>query len=137
MSKKKRIVIIGATSAMAEHCARLWVQVQSVDLTLVGRDAGRIERVAVDLRVPGTNTNRSPLSVDRPAPAVHFDGPLVSAIAWSRSCAPLVTLLWKEDVAVEGVKQSRHEIKNGVFLTVHDLCAELQISDRTERIQGA
>ncbi len=41
---------------MAEHCARLWVQGQSVDLTLVGRDAGRVERVAVDLRV------RSPLS---------------------------------------------------------------------------
>lgn len=36
---------------MAEHCARLWVQGQSVDLTLVGRDAGRVERVAADLRV--------------------------------------------------------------------------------------
>lgn len=36
---------------MAEHCARLWVQSQSVDLTLVGRDAGRVERVAADLRV--------------------------------------------------------------------------------------
>lgn len=56
MSKKKKIVIIGATSAMAKQCARLWVQGQSVDLTLVGRDAGRVERVAVDLRV------RSPLS---------------------------------------------------------------------------
>lgn len=41
---------------MAENCARLWVQGQSVDLTLVGRDAGRVERVAFDLRV------RSPLS---------------------------------------------------------------------------
>jgi len=51
LSKKKRIVIIGATSAMAEHCARLWVQDQSVDLTLVGRDEGRVERVAADLRV--------------------------------------------------------------------------------------
>ncbi|PIW10588.1 MAG: short-chain dehydrogenase [Comamonadaceae bacterium CG17_big_fil_post_rev_8_21_14_2_50_60_13] len=51
MSKKKRIVIIGATSAMAEHCARLWVHGQSVDLTLVGRDASRVERVAADLRV--------------------------------------------------------------------------------------
>lgn len=36
---------------MAEHCARLWVQGKSVDLTLVGRDAGRVERVAADLRV--------------------------------------------------------------------------------------
>lgn len=48
---KKKIVIIGATSAMAEHCARLWVQGKSVDLTLVGRDTGRVERVAADLLV--------------------------------------------------------------------------------------
>jgi decaprenylphospho-beta-D-erythro-pentofuranosid-2-ulose 2-reductase len=51
LSNKERIVIIGATSAMAEHCARLWVQSKSVDLTLVGRDAGRVERVAADLRI--------------------------------------------------------------------------------------
>ncbi len=47
----KRIVIIGATSAMAEQCARLWVQGNAVDLTLVGRSAGRIEPIASDLRV--------------------------------------------------------------------------------------
>jgi short-subunit dehydrogenase len=51
VEKKKRIVIVGATSAIAEHCARLWVQGMSVDLTLVGRDATRTERVAADLRV--------------------------------------------------------------------------------------
>jgi len=51
LNNKKRIVIVGATSTIAEHCARLWAQGQSVDLTLVGRDAGRIERVAADLRV--------------------------------------------------------------------------------------
>jgi decaprenylphospho-beta-D-erythro-pentofuranosid-2-ulose 2-reductase len=50
-SNEKRIVIVGATSAMAEHCARLWVQGQPVDLILVGRDAARVERVAADLRV--------------------------------------------------------------------------------------
>ncbi len=36
---------------MAEHCARLWAQGKLVDLTLVARDAGRIERVAADLKV--------------------------------------------------------------------------------------
>lgn len=51
MEQKKRIVIIGATSAIAEHCARLWLQGKSVDLTLVGRDATRTERIATDLRV--------------------------------------------------------------------------------------
>lgn len=46
----QKIVIIGATSAIAEHCARLWVERQ-VDLTLVGRDPARTEAVAADLRV--------------------------------------------------------------------------------------
>lgn len=51
MSDKRRIVIVGATSAIAGHCARLWVQGPPVDLTLVGRDPGRLERTAADLRV--------------------------------------------------------------------------------------
>lgn len=51
MNDRKRIVIIGATSAIAKHCARLWVSGQALDLTLVGRDVGRIERVAADLKI--------------------------------------------------------------------------------------
>lgn len=47
----KRIVIIGATSAIAEHCARLWVRDGAVELVLVGRDQVRTERIAADLRV--------------------------------------------------------------------------------------
>jgi decaprenylphospho-beta-D-erythro-pentofuranosid-2-ulose 2-reductase len=53
----KRIVIVGATSAIAEHCARLWVVDEAIDLTLVGRDLEKTDRVAADLRV------RSPRSV--------------------------------------------------------------------------
>lgn len=48
---KKRIVIIGATSAIAEHCARLWVKDEAIDLTLVGRNLYKTELVAADLRV--------------------------------------------------------------------------------------
>jgi decaprenylphospho-beta-D-erythro-pentofuranosid-2-ulose 2-reductase len=47
----RRIAIIGATSSIAEHCARLWAATPGTALTLVGRDAGRLERVAADLRV--------------------------------------------------------------------------------------
>lgn len=38
---------------MAEHCARLWIQESHVDLVLVGRDMGKTEQVAADLRVRG------------------------------------------------------------------------------------
>lgn len=48
----KKIVIVGATSAIAEHCARLWAK-QPVHFVLLGRDASRLERVAADLRVRG------------------------------------------------------------------------------------
>lgn len=48
---KKKIVIVGATSSIAEHCARLWVQDTAVDLTLIGRNLVRTEAVAADLRV--------------------------------------------------------------------------------------
>jgi short-subunit dehydrogenase len=47
----KHIVIIGATSAMAEHCARLWLQAAAARLTLVARDEARTQRIAADLRV--------------------------------------------------------------------------------------
>ena len=53
----KHYVLIGAGSAMAQHCARLWVQAEPARLTLVGRDAQRLQAIADDLRV------RSPQSV--------------------------------------------------------------------------
>ncbi len=52
---RKRIVIIGASSAIAEQCARLW-SAAPADFVLVGRDRQRVQRVADDLLV------RSPLS---------------------------------------------------------------------------
>lgn len=73
MNNKKRIVIIGATSVIAEHCARLWVQNQPVDLTLVGRDTQRIERVATDLKV------RSPQSQIRVVQAEFLDPEAIDA----------------------------------------------------------
>lgn len=45
------IAIIGATSAMAEHCARLWAARQPARISLAGRDMQRLERIAADLAV--------------------------------------------------------------------------------------
>ena len=73
-SSVSRFVIVGATSAIAEHCARLWVKGKSVDLTLVGRDAARTERVAADLRV------RSPQSEIRAVQAEFLDPVAIQAV---------------------------------------------------------
>ena len=51
MNTTKRIVIIGATSSIAEHCARIWAQQNSVELILVGRDQKKLEVVGADLLV--------------------------------------------------------------------------------------
>lgn len=75
MNNKKRIVIIGATSAIAEHCARLWLAQQPADLTLVGRDTQRIERVATDLKV------RSPQSEIRVVQAEFLNPQAINATA--------------------------------------------------------
>jgi decaprenylphospho-beta-D-erythro-pentofuranosid-2-ulose 2-reductase len=75
MDNKKRIVVIGATSAMAEHCARIWVEKEPIDLTLIGRDLQRTERVANDLRV------RSPRSEIRVVLAEFLTPESVSATA--------------------------------------------------------
>lgn len=47
------LLIIGATSAIAEHCARLWA-VRGDNLFLVGRDALRLDAIARDLRIRGS-----------------------------------------------------------------------------------
>lgn len=53
---KKRIVIIGATSAIAEHCARLWVRENPSEVVLVGRNKEKIDRIVSDLKVRAPNT---------------------------------------------------------------------------------
>lgn len=73
MNNKTRIVIIGATSAIAGHCTRLWLEKQPAALTLVGRDTQRIERVATDLRV------RSPQSDIRVVQTEFLDPEAINA----------------------------------------------------------
>ena len=51
MTRTKNIIIIGATSSIAEHCARQWLADGASGMVLVGRDQARLERVAADQRV--------------------------------------------------------------------------------------
>ncbi len=54
----RKIVIVGATSAIAEHCARLWLLRDGLtEMVLLGRDKARLDAIAADLRV------RSPRSL--------------------------------------------------------------------------
>ncbi|MBT8515413.1 SDR family NAD(P)-dependent oxidoreductase [Polynucleobacter paneuropaeus] len=51
MNNQKRIAIIGATSSIAEHCAKQWAQEEGIHLVLVGRNMSKLVRVAADLKV--------------------------------------------------------------------------------------
>lgn len=77
---RRRIVIIGATSALAEHCARLWLQQGPAELVLVGRDADKTGRVAMDLRV------RCPQAIVREA-TVDFQDPVAIGALADGLCA--------------------------------------------------
>jgi short-subunit dehydrogenase len=48
----KRVLIIGATSAIATACARLWAR-EGSDFFLVARNADKLEQTAVDLKARG------------------------------------------------------------------------------------
>ena len=50
MSARTRIVVVGATSAIAEACCRLWAAEGPCSFVLVGRDAARLESQAGTLR---------------------------------------------------------------------------------------
>ena len=50
----KRVLIIGATSAIAEHCARIWAA-RGDALHLVARNEQRIQTIAADLKVRGAS----------------------------------------------------------------------------------
>lgn len=53
MTPQKRIVVIGATSAIAHQCSRLWAQHGACNFLLVSRDAQRAAPLAADLRARG------------------------------------------------------------------------------------
>jgi decaprenylphospho-beta-D-erythro-pentofuranosid-2-ulose 2-reductase len=84
MEAKSKIVVIGATSAITEHCCRLWVERGAVDLILVARDAGKAEHIAADLRVRGPTSTIAVMTadfldtaeIDRIARATTTDGPV-------------------------------------------------------------
>lgn len=57
MSNKLRILIVGGTSTIAEHCARVWLKQQPCELILLGRDSEKLQRVINDLKVRNPNVN--------------------------------------------------------------------------------
>ena len=50
----KKVLIIGASSAIAEHCARIWAA-RGDKLYLVSRNESHLRTIATDLKVRGAS----------------------------------------------------------------------------------
>jgi len=66
--KFQKIVIIGATSSIADHCAHHWLKSAPLEMILVGRDSEKLSRLANDYRVRSPKTNISSLVLDFSSP---------------------------------------------------------------------
>lgn len=98
----QKIVIVGATSCMAEHCARLWVMESSKDLILLGRDLIKTERVAQDLRVRSPESN---IAVQ----TINFSDPIQIQTWVSEVCAnsaPDIVLIAHGTLPEQGICQN-------------------------------
>lgn len=60
----QKIVIIGATSSMAEHCARLWAAAEPCAFYLLARDAEKLQNVKNDLLVRSPQSQIETASFD-------------------------------------------------------------------------
>lgn len=64
MGSQRHIVIVGATSAIAHACARLWAEQGPTYFSLLGRNEQKLEAVAADLRLRGPETQASLMLAD-------------------------------------------------------------------------
>lgn len=64
-ANRKKIVIIGATSAIAEYCARFWVNsTPEVDIWLIARNKTKLDIIASDLEVRNPKAQISTRTLD-------------------------------------------------------------------------
>lgn len=83
----RRIVVIGATSLIAQHVVRQWISVEPAELHLVGREAVRLFAVARDLEVRSAGTVATTHVVD------VLDLDAVESLAAELTTAPIDLLL--------------------------------------------
>lgn len=81
-----KIVVIGATSGIAEHCCRLWAAEDAADFVLMARDTAKAEKIAADLTVRGARAVAL-------AKAAFFDPAAIGAFAAETMAASPVDLV--------------------------------------------
>lgn len=106
----KRILIIGATSAIAAACARLWAK-DGAEFFLVGRNTEKLEQVSNDLKVHGATAVSS----------YHLDATDIAAHSvMMKNC---LTTLKQIDIALiaHGTLPDQKACENDVNLALQEL----------------
>jgi decaprenylphospho-beta-D-erythro-pentofuranosid-2-ulose 2-reductase len=85
---RKRIAIVGATSGIAEACARIWAEEGGRDFVLYGRRAEALEAISADLRVRDPKAEVIPVVADLADP-----GGIDALVARAQGDWPLDTVL--------------------------------------------
>ncbi|MFD1341304.1 SDR family NAD(P)-dependent oxidoreductase [Litorisediminicola beolgyonensis] len=76
MSNRRMIIVVGASSGIAEACLRAWADEGGADFHLLGRDEEVLDAIADDLGVrdPETRVGRSVLDFQEPEAIRTFSG---------------------------------------------------------------
>jgi short-subunit dehydrogenase len=85
--QKKNIVIVGATSSIAEHCARLWANQYECDFSLIGRNLEKLKRIAADLEIRNPKSRAEVIQVD------FIDSEKISTLARSISATAQIDIV--------------------------------------------
>lgn len=105
MSTSQHIVVIGATSHIAQQCCRLWAEQGPCEFLLVGRDAQRTEQVAADLRARGAAVSAQVQTLD-------FDDPdAAAALARSAQARGRVDIVLIAHGALPDQAQCQSELR--------------------------
>lgn len=116
MNTKKRIVIVGATSAIAEECARQWASIEPTHFILLGRNLERLNRVVADLQIrhPSTEVDLieanfiDPIEIQSIVDTIYRQGP-VSIVLIAHGSLPAQDdcqqnlKLCKETIEINGI----------------------------------
>lgn len=116
----QRIVIFGATSAIAEATARLWVE-RGASLFLVGRNAEKLQAIAADLQVrAAANQKIGMLAADMNDGARHPELIAAAALALGGMDVALIAhgTLPDQQACEESVAATFAEIQTNVLSTI-------------------
>jgi decaprenylphospho-beta-D-erythro-pentofuranosid-2-ulose 2-reductase len=59
-----RLLIVGATSGIAKECARIWAKEAQPHFVLLGRNQGKLDAVAADLKVRNSSAQVTSMALD-------------------------------------------------------------------------